>query len=217
MTTAVRATRTVLLLLPLVFALPAGVQVSGEEPIVGGPCEGCEAVFVGIPDDIATHARIAPADGPGEPMRIVGRVLRQDGIPVPGTVVYAYQTDAEGIYPRDPEMRGTPAYRHGRLRGWARADEDGRYRFDTIRPGGYPGSATPQHVHMHVIEPGRCTYWIESIHFTDDPRFNNEAADEGGRGGRGVVTPERDESGIWIVERDIVLGEEVPGYSACGR
>lgn len=104
------------------------------------------------------------------------------------------------------------ATRHGRLRGWARTDEDGRYSFDTIRPGAYPGRTIPQHVHMHVIEPGHATYWIDSIHFTDDPLLDEgDRSDADARGGSGVVTPVREDGGVWVVRRDIVLGRDIPG------
>lgn len=215
-----RSVQLLLLACLLGFAAPGAIQVTGEEPIVGGPCEGCEAVFVAIPDELSAQARIAPAGEPGEPLRIVGQVVHRDGTPASGTIVYAYHTDDRGIYPPDPALRGTPAYRHGSLRSWVRTGADGRYGFDTIRPAGYPSSETPQHVHMHVIEPSRCTYWIDSIHFTDDPRLTQERleqAPDAGRGGGGLVTPRRDEDGVWIVERDIALGHAVPGYSACAR
>jgi protocatechuate 3,4-dioxygenase beta subunit len=190
-----------------------GPLVTRREPIVGGPCERCEAVFEGIPSELSAIARIAPAEEPGEPMRIEGRVCHQDGSVAPGTVVYAYHTNAEGIYPRDDKLRGQPAYGHGKLRSWVQADKDGRYRFDTVRPGGYPNSEMPQHVHMHVIEPGRCTYYIDDIVFEDDPRLTAEKRDEyeHGRGGTGVTRPERDQ-GVWLVKRDIILGARIPDY-----
>ena len=187
-------------------AAAGGSGVTGAEPVLGGPCEGCELVFVGLPDSIPTAARIAPADEPGEPLRITGRVVHGDGTPAPGTVVYAYHTDAGGLYPAHPD-----GVRHGRLRAWVRADAAGRYRFDTIRPGGYPDSAIARHVHMHVIEPGRGTYWIDSIHFTDDPRLDVTRGGDGGRGGSGILTPRRAADGTWVVVRDIVLGRGVPG------
>jgi len=186
---------------------------AGREPIVGGPCEGCEAVFEGLPEALDWRARIAPVGEPGEPLRIEGSVLGPDGAPAEGVIVYAYHTDARGIYPKDESLRGRAAYRHGRLRAWVKTDERGRYRFDTIRPASYPETRIPQHVHMHVLEPGRCTYWIDSLHFLDDlyltpdERFNQE-----GRGGSGLVEPERGEDGAWVVRRDVVLGENVPGY-----
>jgi len=180
---------------------------------VGGPCEGCESVFERLPEEVPSSSRIAPTGEQGEPLVIQGRVTHRDGSPAPGTIIYAYHTDTEGIYPRDESLRGLAAYRHGRLRGWARADDNGKYRFETIRPGGYPGSDQPQHVHMHVIEPGRCTYYIDDIIFTDDPRLTPGLIEQynHGRGGPGIVTP-RDEEGVWFVERDIVLGERIPDY-----
>ena len=193
----------------LALAATAAVMVSApavaDEPVIGGPCEGCELVFVGMPDDLTSEERIAPPDEPGEPLRIEGVVIDDEGRPVPGIVVYAYHTDAEGIYPA-----GTT--RHGRLRGWARTDTEGHYRFDTIRPAAYPGSSIPQHVHMHVIEPGRGTYWIDSLHFTDDPLLEARHRDDDPRGGSGVVTPRRDAGGVWHVRRDIALGENVPRH-----
>jgi len=109
-----------------------------REPIVGLPCEGCEAVFEGLPATLLSTARIAPADEPGERMRIEGTVFDENGKPLPGVIVYAYHTDAHGIYPRNETEPGPAGRRHGRLRGWAKTDEKGRYRFDTIRPAGYP-------------------------------------------------------------------------------
>lgn len=178
-----------------------------EEPVIGGPCEGCELVFVGMPDELESEARIAPPDEPGEAMRIEGRVTSADGRPAPGIIVYAYHTDATGIYPR-------AATRHGRLRGWARTDDQGRYAFDTIRPGAYPGRSNPQHVHMHIVEPGHSTYWISSIEFEDDPLLEKRAPrdSELQRGGSGLVMPTRQAAGGWLVQRDIILGLNLPGY-----
>lgn len=192
---------------------PVSDQSTKREPVVGLPCEGCEAVFEGMPSSPPTSARIAPPGEPGEPMRIEGVARDRAGKPAPGIVVYAYQTDAKGIY---PPARTSNAYanRHGLLRGWAKTDTNGRYRFDTIRPAGYPNSNIQQHVHMHIIEPGCCTYYIDEMVFTDDPRLTPEVRRNvsEGRGGNGVVTPKKDASGTWIVTRDIVLGERIPGY-----
>ena len=200
--------------LPIVLLLSLAVApvAAAPEPVVGLPCEGCGAVFVGLPDEIPAVSRLAPEDEPGEPLVLTGTVRDAEGDPVPGIVVYAYHTDARGIYPRVEALRGTPAYRHGALRGWARTDDEGRYRFDTIRPASYPDTRIPQHVHMHVIEPGRCTYYIDDVHFTDDPFLPDDERTADGRGGNGTLTPTRDEEGVWHAVRDIVLGHLVPGY-----
>lgn len=191
-------------------------EASSEVPVVGLPCEGCEAVFEGLPDSLSSVARLAPEDEPGEPMRIEGTVYDIDGRRARGVIVYAYHTDAQGIYPEDDRF-GEWARRHGRLRGWALTDEGGHYRFETIRPVSYPDREIPAHVHMHVIEPGRCTYYLDSIHFADDPLLSEDERAElaEGRGGSGLLQPSRDEEGVWTVNRDIVLGLNVPGYSSC--
>jgi protocatechuate 3,4-dioxygenase beta subunit len=211
-----RQTLTSAALLLLLATMATAQAAAGKrEPVVGLPCEGCDAVFEGMPASIPSRGRIAPAGVPGEPMLVTGRVLDAAGKPRPGVVVYAYQTDAGGLYPnRDARRRA--ATRHGTLRGWARSDAAGRYAFDTIRPAGYPGTDIPQHIHMHVIEPGCATYYIDDIVFRDDPRLDATALrqHDRGRGGSGVATPALRE-GRWHVARDIVLGRNVPGHKAC--
>jgi protocatechuate 3,4-dioxygenase beta subunit len=192
-------------LIALLTITAADAQVTRKEPIVGGPCDGCEAVFEGIPAKFASVARIAPVSEPGEPLRIEGIVKDAQGKPVPGIVVYAYHTNVKGLYP-------SGSTRHGSLRGWAISDAAGRYAFDTIRPGGYPNSQIPQHVHMHVIEPGRCTYYIDELLFDDDPRLTPAERKGPGRGGVGLVVPKKDANGRWLVTRDVVLGAAIPGY-----
>jgi len=196
----------------------AGAQTPSRsrarEPIIGLPCEGCEAVFEGLPATIETDARIGRQDEPGQPLRIAGTVFDPTGDSASGVIVYAYHTNSRGTYPPDDRYGGLAAYHHGLLRGWAVTDAEGRYSFATIRPAGYPDSDLPAHVHMHVIEVGRCTYYIDDILFEDDPRLTKEkkAALILGRGGSGLVAPQTDSAGTWVVWRDIHLGKNIPGY-----
>lgn len=204
------------LLLSLLLGWSAGTAAT-PETIVGLPCEECDSVFVSLPPTVASTARIAPADEPGQPLQLSGRTVDADGRPVAGILVYAYHTDASGQYPRAAALHGTSARQHGRLRGWARSDANGSYRFDTIRPAGYPGRSDPEHIHLHVIEPGRCTYYIDDVNFSDDPRQQVSTRQLPQRGGSGVVTPRRDASGTWQARRDILLGRKIPDYRACGE
>jgi protocatechuate 3,4-dioxygenase beta subunit len=198
------------LLLVAIALFACEASAGGRERIVGGPCEGCDAVFDGQPKKLVASARIAPEGEPGEPLVITGVVSDAKGKAASGVIVYAYQTDAKGIY---PEAKGAK-HAHGRLRGFAKTDADGTYTFTTIRPASYPNSSAPQHVHMHVVEPGRCTYFIDDVMFTDDPLLHPKQK-VGLRGGKGIVTPKKEKTG-WVVRRDIVLGANVPGYDACG-
>lgn len=169
-------------------------------------CEGCEAIRERPPAARGWRTTIAGPDEPGDRMALSGRVVRPDGrTPAPGVVVYAYHTDATGVYPHRPDDRGW-ARRHGRLRGWAVTDSAGRYQFDTIRPGPYPGRTDPAHVHMIVQEPGRREYWIDEVVFSDDPRVTPAyRAAQSARGGPGEVTPTHDAGGAWTARRNIVL------------
>ncbi len=201
----------------LLVALLAAAPAAAQEPIVGLPCEGCEAVFQGLPASLTSTARIAPPGAPGTPMTITGRVLAADGTPRAGVVVYAYQTDANGVYPRPARPVGGAGDRHGALRAWVVSGPDGRYTFHSSRPGSYPSRDTPEHVHMHVIERGCATYYIDDVMFTDDPLLTPAARAAHGtaRAGSGVVTPSRTTTG-WLVTRDIRLGVNIPGYPQCG-
>lgn len=173
-------------------------------PVIGGPCEGCELVFENMPADLGSASRIASPEEPGEPLVLEGVVRSPDNQPAAGIVIYAYHTDAAGIYPASTTA-------HGRLRGWARTDDAGRYRFTTIRPGAYPNGQESAHIHLHVIEPGKGTYYIGNVVFDDDPLLTNQVrrASRNGRGGSGLTFPKKVE-GVWHTQRDIILGKNLP-------
>ena len=215
-----RATLAFALVLLAVCDAPASdhaatTAINRPVPVIGNPCEGCEAVFDGMPAEIPSSIRLAPPGEPGVPMRISGRVLDGSGRTRAGVVVYAYQTDRTGLYPRPAQRLGFEAMRHGRLRGWVRSDTQGRYVIDTIRPGSYPDEEMAEHVHMHVLEPGCFTYYIDDLMFLDDPKLSAEEQREAhGTGGNGFLQPVMVD-GRWQVERDIVLGQGVPGHREC--
>lgn len=205
-------------LIALLLAVSTGFNAAqAQEPIVGLPCEGCEAVFEGTPERLSSRARIGRTGEPGVRMLVTGRVIDARGKPAANVVVYAYQTSSAGIYPTSTKSIGRASHRHGVLRAWALTNRQGRYAFDTIRPAAYPGTDLPAHIHMHVIERGRCTYYIDDIMFKDDPRLTEEGIRKLalGRGGSGIGRPLL-HKGTWYINRDIVLGESIPGYGGCG-
>lgn len=219
-----------LLLVPAIASLwalgpPARpATASPREPLLG-QCDGCDAIFQGRPARLSASARIGRPDEAGEPLVLEGVVRDASRRPRAGVIVYVHQTDARGEYPREGADPAPEARRHGRLRGFARTDASGRYRFETIRPASYPGTDVPQHIHMQVLEPGRCHYYIDDVRFTDDPLLTQaqRSRAEPPRGGPGIATPRRapvkrgDRAvSTWVVQRDIVLGAGIPGYARCG-
>lgn len=197
--------------------LAACMPSDAATPVVGLPCEDCDVPLIGLPADPPSVARLAPEAEPGERLRLTGRVTDAQGRPRRGVIVYAHQTNRQGVYPG--EGSGGPGVKqHGRLRAWASSDADGMYTFLTIRPGSYPGSTLPQHIHLYVIESGCALYYIDDVLFRDDPHLTPAAARKAdkGRGGTGIVTPVQAE-GEWQARRDIVLGRNIPGYPGCAR
>jgi protocatechuate 3,4-dioxygenase beta subunit len=186
-------------------------------------CIECLGAYEGMPKRIESRARLAPAKEPGERLELTGRVFAPDGKPRAGVIVYAFQTNHAGIYPPSVPVRSTFSDSHGRLRAWARTDDEGRYTFETIRPGTYPDGSEPRHVHMVVVEPGCSTYFIEDVHFSDDPmldRIQPPYRDSllNGRGGSGIVKAKLDPAtGVVKATRDIELGRNFENYPGCSR
>jgi protocatechuate 3,4-dioxygenase beta subunit len=106
------------------------------------------------------HVVLTPQGEPGIPMEVTGRVFDPDGVtPVAGVTVYAYQTDAEGLY---SQSSGTPP----RIRGWMTTDAKGRFGFRTIRPGPYPDRTIPAHIHFQLWGAGWAPQYCEDLNFS---------------------------------------------------
>jgi protocatechuate 3,4-dioxygenase beta subunit len=113
------------------------------------------------PSDAPWSARMAPEGEPGERLVVEGTVRGAGGEPLAGVSVYAYQTGANGIY--GPRGSSDP-----RLRVHLRTDRRGRYRFETIRPGSYPGTRIAAHIHFHVTPAGGDEQ-VSEVVFEGDP------------------------------------------------
>ena len=170
--------------------------------------QDCDACGVReAPRALPSAAIIAPAGEPGEPLLIRGTVFRPDRrTPARDVIVYAFHTNAGGIYPKRGDEQGYGRW-HGYLRAWARTDAQGRYEFRTIRPGTYPTRAEPAHVHMEIQTSDGRAYSINDIVDVADPlvddRYRRRLLHH--RGGSGVAPFTRDSAGVWHVRRDIVL------------
>lgn len=154
------------------------------------------------PASIASDARIAPANEPGDPLVINGRVLQTDGrTPAPGVTIFAYQTDRTGVY--DVPAAGPHSWR---LKGWAITDAQGRFTFRTIRPASYPNATVPQHVHLHLEGPNLPRRWTTELQFDDDPKIGaRERQASAAAGMFGGVRPVTRRNGIDHVEINLKI------------
>jgi protocatechuate 3,4-dioxygenase, beta subunit len=110
----------------------------------------------------------------GERIVVSGHVMDEDGQPVRDSLVEVWQANASGRYlhkwdqhdaPLDPNFTGV---------GQTFTDEDGRYRFVTIRPGAYPwrnhpNAWRPQHIHFSLFGPAFATRLVTQMYFPGDP------------------------------------------------
>lgn len=98
------------------------------------------------------------ADGrPGKPLVVLGFVLTRDCRPVSGARVDIWHADGSGAY----DNAGFA------LRGYQLTDGQGRYLFETVWPGRYPGR-TP-HIHVKVQRPGGPVLTTQ-LYFAGDPQ-----------------------------------------------
>ena len=148
------------------------------------------------PRTLTSRARIAPSSEPGTPLVIAGQLFEADGTtPAIGVTVFAYHTDAQGIY--DVPSNGPHSWR---LKGWALTDADGRFEFTTIRPAPYPGRKEAAHVHV-TFESPRLPRRSAGIQFADDSlvtRADRDASDKAGQFGSVLTVATRD--GVQRVE-----------------
>ncbi len=113
-------------------------------------------------------------DVKGERITVTGRVIDGGGMPVTDCVVEIWQADADGIYNSPADHRadtGNP------FQGWGRcaADADGRFTFDTIKPGPVPGprgSMMAPHITFWIVARGINIGLHTRMYFSDEEQAN---------------------------------------------
>ena len=103
-------------------------EISGSRKLVGGGCDGCELMYVGMPKVINSVDTSAGWYEKGQKILLTGTVYKIDGkTPAPNVIIYYWQTDNDGYYSPKNGMNEN-AKRHGHIRGWVKSDEGGKYK-----------------------------------------------------------------------------------------
>ncbi len=110
----------------------------------------------------------------GERIVVAGRILDEDGRPVPHTMVEIWQAGASGRYDHPADQHDAPADPNFHGDGRVFTDADGNYSFLTIRPGAYPwpnhrNAWRPTHIHFSFFGPAFATRLITQMYFPGDP------------------------------------------------
>jgi protocatechuate 3,4-dioxygenase, beta subunit len=155
-----RAPRLPLIDLPLTLS-----ELTGPGPVISDV----------TPED-ADLTRNAGTGGEAIGQRIIvtGRVLDESGAPVPNTLLEIWQANSAGRYlhkrdqwpgPLDPNFLGM---------GRCLSDQQGVYRFTTVRPGAYPwgnhpNAWRPAHIHFSLFGASTRSRLVTQMYFPDDP------------------------------------------------
>jgi protocatechuate 3,4-dioxygenase, alpha subunit len=121
---------------------------------------------------------VAPKGVAGERVSIRGRVLDADGKPVNDAAVEIWQANSQGRYasPEDNQDKALDSA----FRGYGRSltDENGAFRFSTIKPGRVPGpGGKPQapHINVTIFMRGLLKQLMTRMYFPDDPANVDDA------------------------------------------
>jgi protocatechuate 3,4-dioxygenase beta subunit len=127
------------------------------------PAASAQSVHM-APATASSSGRLAPAGEPGQPLTVSGVVVDAKGAPVANASLYVYQTDREGYYGVKPASdSGNP-----RLKLFLRSDAKGAWSFETVKPGSYPATRNPGHIHFEVSATGHADRIFEIV-FEGDP------------------------------------------------
>lgn len=133
------------------------------------------AVSASTPEDadLTTNAGTG-GEAIGQRIIVTGRVLDDNGEPVPNALIEVWQANAAGRYvhkrddwpgPLDPNFLGI---------GRCHTKGDGTYRFVTVKPGAYPwknhlNAWRPSHIHFSVFGKAWASRLVTQMYFPDDP------------------------------------------------
>jgi protocatechuate 3,4-dioxygenase beta subunit len=137
---------------------------------LSGPVFGRESVAA-LDHDLTQQFAAPPL---GQRIVIAGRVTDDEGRPVRRTLIEVWQANAAGRYrhavdghqaPLDPNFAGA---------GRTLTDDEGRYRFVTIKPGPYPwknhhNAWRPAHVHFSLFGECLAARLVTQMYFPGDP------------------------------------------------
>ncbi|SHF62983.1 protocatechuate 3,4-dioxygenase, beta subunit [Jatrophihabitans endophyticus] len=147
----------------------------------------------------------------GERIVLTGRVLDGTGRPVRNQLVEVWQANSAGRYahardqhpaPLDPNFTGT---------GRCLTDDDGTYRFVTIKPGPYPwrnhrNAWRPAHVHFSLFGTAFTSRLVTQVYFPGDPLFPLDPIYQS------ITDPAVREQLVASYDHDVTIPETATGY-----
>lgn len=184
---------------------PHPVDPEGVE--LWAPCFGQRDVDP-LEADLTIQGRGEPL---GERIVVTGRVLDGDGRPVRGQLVEVWQANASGRYVHQRDQHPAPLDPHFTGTGRCLTDQDGTYRFTTVKPGPYPwrnhrNAWRPAHVHFSLFGTDFTQRLVTQMYFPGDPLMGLDPI------ATAVVDPAARARMVATYDHDLTQPEWATGY-----
>ena len=115
----------------------------------------------------------------GERIIVTGRGLDGDGRTVRNSLIEIWQANSAGRYIHKNDRHPAPLDPNFSGAGRCLTDDEGRYRFVTIKPGAYPwknhdNAWRPAHIHLSLFGEAFRSRLITQMYFPGDPLFDQD-------------------------------------------
>ena len=112
----------------------------------------------------------------GERIIVSGQLLGSDGKPLRGQLIEIWQANAAGRYAHEVDDHPAPLDPNFTGGGRCLTDDEGRYRFVTVKPGAYPwqnhpNAWRPNHIHFSLFGRAFTERLVTQMYFPGDPLF----------------------------------------------
>jgi len=145
-------------------------------PLPHGPTErsGPDFGARGVTQADADLTRQHSGEPLGERIIVTGQLLDADGRPIRQQLIEVWQANAAGRYAHDLDQHPAPLDANFSGAGRCLTDEQGTYRFTTIKPGAYPwknhqNAWRPAHIHFSVFGHSFTERLVTQMYFPGDP------------------------------------------------
>lgn len=123
--------------------------------------------------EVLLRTRVASRQTAGEVngtrITVEGVVYDGAGHPIVDALIEVWQADGQGRYDHDAQVFGY---------GWCETDQDGRFRFETVKPAAVPapdGGRQAPHILVSVMARGVLTRLITRLYFDDENATASDA------------------------------------------
>ena len=144
----------------------------------------------------------------GERIVVSGRVLGSDGRALRRQLVEIWQANAAGRYHHAVDTHDAPIDPNFTGAGRCLTDDDGWYRFTTVKPGAYPwgnhpNAWRPNHIHFSLFGRAFTDRLVTQMYFPGDPLFEHDP----------IFYSIRDEKARERLISRVVLGLTMPDWA----